>query len=95
MPKLQFIFYTETPEIELIEKDDKNKTIKFGVYWKNKEALEESLGFKLKTTPVKEKLSLESAEKLIWRKLLMETKENFTEDYRNKVIEIIKQIRGD
>lgn len=94
MSKLQFIFYTETPEIELIEKDDKNKTIKFGAYWKNKESLEKSLGFKLVKTTDK-KLNIKEAEKLIWKKVLMENKENFTKDYQEEVIQIIKQIRGD
>ena len=38
-------------------------------------------------------MDIQKAEKLVWKEILQENKENFTPEFQDKVLEIIKKIR--
>ena len=40
-------------------------------------------------------MNVEQAKKLVWDEILIEDEENFTPEFRAKVIEVIKKIMGD
>ncbi|MFX0141419.1 MAG: hypothetical protein ACFFDN_47715 [Candidatus Hodarchaeota archaeon] len=40
-------------------------------------------------------MNLKEAEDLVWKEILQEDKENFTPEFRETVIKIIKQIRSE